>query len=81
MSRYVLREVSWRPSLTDTTVFTGNMVVSMRPYPIKDIERVRAITRPYIETHGEPVAWVSRPELDLKNKLTIRARRQQPSLE
>ena len=30
----------------------------MRPYKAADIERVRAITRPYIQTHGEPVAWV-----------------------
>ena len=39
-------------------VFSGNMVVSMRPYKAADIERVRGITRPYIATHGEPVAWV-----------------------
>lgn len=33
-------------------------MVSMRPYKPEDIERVRAITRPYLETHGEPIAWV-----------------------
>jgi uncharacterized protein YcsI (UPF0317 family) len=38
------------------------MVVSMRPYKLEDVERVREITRPYVETHGEPVAWVSRVE-------------------
>jgi uncharacterized protein YcsI (UPF0317 family) len=32
-------------------------VVSMRPYRRKDIEKVRDITRPYIATHGEPIAW------------------------
>lgn len=35
------------------------MVVSMRSYKPEDVERVRNITRPYIETHGEPIAWVS----------------------
>ena len=39
-------------------VFSGStMVVSMRPYPKKDVEAVRAISRPYVTTHGEPVAW------------------------
>lgn len=39
-------------------IFTNaNMVVSMRPYHPQDIERVRDITRPFIKTHGEPVAW------------------------
>lgn len=32
-------------------------VVSMRPYKIEDVEAVRTITRPYVATHGEPVAW------------------------
>ncbi|KAI3391183.1 hypothetical protein diail_7788 [Diaporthe ilicicola] len=32
-------------------------VVSMRPYKVEDVEAVRAITRPYVSTHGEPVAW------------------------
>lgn len=41
-----------------TTVFKGNTVVSMRPYKPEDVERVRDITRPYLETHGEPIAWV-----------------------
>ncbi|KAJ4387527.1 hypothetical protein N0V93_008122 [Gnomoniopsis smithogilvyi] len=39
-------------------VFTGaTYVVSMRPYKVEDIERVRDITRPYVATHGEPIAW------------------------
>jgi uncharacterized protein YcsI (UPF0317 family) len=35
----------------------GPMVVSMRPYPADQVERVRAVTRPYRVAHGEPVAW------------------------
>jgi uncharacterized protein YcsI (UPF0317 family) len=35
----------------------GTYVVSMRPYKKSEIEAVRSITRPYILTHGEPVAW------------------------
>ncbi|KAH0361298.1 hypothetical protein KCU65_g8804, partial [Aureobasidium melanogenum] len=39
-------------------VFTGaTYVVSMRPYKRADIERVRDITRPFVTTHGEPIAW------------------------
>ncbi|GJN93251.1 hypothetical protein Rhopal_006298-T1 [Rhodotorula paludigena] len=38
-------------------VFTGHMVVSMRPYPPSAIERVRDLTRPFVRAHGEPVAW------------------------
>lgn len=35
----------------------GHMVVSMRPYPPEAIEQVRDLTRPFIRTHGEPIAW------------------------
>lgn len=35
----------------------GTYVVSMRPYPRAAIEAVRRVTRPYVATHGEPVAW------------------------
>lgn len=45
--------------IADGLVFHGNTVVSMRPYKVEDIERVRDTTRPYLETHGEPIAWVS----------------------
>jgi uncharacterized protein YcsI (UPF0317 family) len=39
-------------------VFSGSTyVVSMRPYKKNEIEAVRSITRPYIATHGEPIAW------------------------
>lgn len=33
------------------------MVVSMRPYLEKDVERTRSITGEYESMHGEPVAW------------------------
>jgi uncharacterized protein YcsI (UPF0317 family) len=36
---------------------SGTYVVSMRPYSETQIERVRDITRPFIATHGEPIAW------------------------
>jgi uncharacterized protein YcsI (UPF0317 family) len=38
----------------------GHLVVSMRPYPPGDVERVCAITRPYVEAHGEPF-WSGDP--------------------
>lgn len=39
-------------------VFTGaTYVVSMRPYKRSDVESVRDITRPFVTTHGEPIAW------------------------
>ncbi|OJD12486.1 hypothetical protein AJ78_06926 [Emergomyces pasteurianus Ep9510] len=39
-------------------VFThGTFVVSMRPYALDQIDDVRLITRPYVGTHGEPIAW------------------------
>ncbi|RAL64860.1 hypothetical protein DID88_001456 [Monilinia fructigena] len=45
-------------SLCPAGVFDrGTYVVSMRPYRKDQIERVREITRPYLATHGEPIAW------------------------
>ena len=39
-------------------VFTGSTyVVSMRAYRAADVERVRDVTRAYVATHGEPIAW------------------------
>lgn len=35
--------------------FQGTMVVSMRPYLEKDVQRVRAITSEFPECHGPPV--------------------------
>ncbi|KAK3938173.1 hypothetical protein QBC46DRAFT_390780 [Diplogelasinospora grovesii] len=44
--------------LAPSGVFTGSTwVVSMRPYRTEDVEKVRDITRPFVTTHGEPVAW------------------------
>lgn len=44
--------------LCPSGVFTGaTYVVSMRPYKRRDIARVRAITRRFGATHGEPIAW------------------------
>lgn len=44
--------------LNPAGVFTGGRyVVSMRPYPKSEIERVRAITKRYLPTHGECIAW------------------------
>lgn len=44
--------------LNPAGVFTGSTyVVSMRPYKKVDIPRIRAITRGYLATHGECLAW------------------------
>ena len=44
--------------LNPAGVFTSSTyVVSMRPYKRAEIETVRDITRPYVATHGEPIAW------------------------
>lgn len=44
--------------LNPAGVFTGGTyVVSMRPYRRADIDAVRAITRRFLPTHGECVAW------------------------
>ncbi|KAJ5104294.1 hypothetical protein NUU61_001641 [Penicillium alfredii] len=39
-------------------IFTdAQCIVSMRPYRPEQIDRVREVTRPFLSTHGEPVAW------------------------
>lgn len=39
-------------------IFTDvTSIVSMRPYRPEDIDKVREVTRPFLSTHGEPVAW------------------------
>lgn len=44
--------------LCSAGIFTGGTyVVSMRPYKKADLESVRDLTRPFVSTHGEPVAW------------------------
>ena len=35
----------------------GHYIVSMRAYRRSELDRVRNITRPYVATHGEPIAW------------------------
>lgn len=47
----------------------GTYVVSMRPYRREQIESAREITRPYLATHGEPIAWGwnALAELGIKN--------------
>ena len=47
----------------------GPMVVSMRPYPAGAVERVREVTRPYREAHGEPVAWGDPAQLGIADLL------------
>ena len=45
-------------ALNPSGVFSGSTyVVSMRPFRRQDIELVRAVTRRYLPTHGEPIAW------------------------
>lgn len=45
-------------ALNPSGVFTGSTyVVSMRPFRRQDIDLVRTITRRYLPTHGEPIAW------------------------
>lgn len=44
--------------LLPTGIFHGStFVVSMRLYKLEEIEQVRNVTRPYLASHGEPVAW------------------------
>lgn len=35
----------------------ATIVVSMRPYRPEEIDSVRSLTRPFLATHGEPIAW------------------------
>ncbi|KAK3311794.1 hypothetical protein B0H66DRAFT_102255 [Apodospora peruviana] len=45
-------------ALCPAGVFTGGTyVVSMRPYQLEDVDKVREITRRFVATHGEPIAW------------------------
>lgn len=47
----------------------GTYVVSMRPYRASEVERVREITRPFVQTHGEPIAsgWEGMRELGIRD--------------
>lgn len=47
-----------RLPLCPAGIFTGaTYVVSMRMYKRSEVETVRDVTRPYVATHGEPIAW------------------------
>lgn len=51
---------------------SGTWVVSMRPYKEDDLEAVREITRPFVSTHGEPVAVsVCLALIDAASNLTL----------
>lgn len=51
-------------------IFTDSTyVVSMRPYKLEDLKKVREITGKYREFHGEPIAWGFE---DAYNKLGIK---------
>jgi uncharacterized protein YcsI (UPF0317 family) len=56
-----------RVPLAPAGALSGTMVVSMRPYRAAEIERVRAVTRPFRVAHGEPVAWGAAPELGISD--------------
>lgn len=47
--------------------FGGTWVVSMRPYRATDVERVRDVRRPFVEVHGEPIAWGDPSKLGIAN--------------
>lgn len=51
--------------LQPTGPFSGNLVVSMRPIPAQDVDRVVEITRPLKLAHGEPVHIGSPRELGI----------------
>ena len=42
-------------SLKTTEIFSGNMVVSMRPFKESQIDEVISITQGYIKSHGAPI--------------------------
>lgn len=45
------------PLLPAGIFIDASCIVSMRPYRPEDIEMVRRMTKPFLSTHGEPVAW------------------------
>jgi len=47
--------------------FSGNLVVSMRPIPYYDVDRVVQLTRPLALAHGEPIHIGSPEELGIVN--------------
>jgi uncharacterized protein YcsI (UPF0317 family) len=53
--------------LTSVGPFRGNLVVSMRPFPSEEAERIYAITGEFPRTHGAPVHHGSPEELGIKD--------------
>ena len=47
--------------------FSGNLVVSMRPIPFHDVDRVVELTKPLDLAHGEPVQIGSPEELGIRD--------------
>ncbi|KAL4899234.1 hypothetical protein BDW74DRAFT_171688 [Aspergillus multicolor] len=45
------------PVLPSGVFYGSSMVVSMRTYQPDEIDTARDVTRPFLATHGEPVAW------------------------
>ncbi|ORY35047.1 hypothetical protein BCR39DRAFT_516339 [Naematelia encephala] len=43
--------------LMQAGIFSGRMVVSMRPYPADRVSDIQAITRSFSKAHGEPVGY------------------------
>ncbi|MBV8150368.1 MAG: putative hydro-lyase [Candidatus Eremiobacteraeota bacterium] len=46
--------------------FFGHMIVSMRPFKAEDVQKVRAVTRPYRRAHGEPIHWGDPSEIGIR---------------
>ncbi|SMQ51276.1 unnamed protein product [Zymoseptoria tritici ST99CH_3D7] len=57
LSRNVSMYRSILPLCPSGPFTSSTFVVSMRMYRKSEVEKVRDITRPYVATHGEPVAW------------------------
>ncbi|KAL4786831.1 hypothetical protein BJX76DRAFT_354831 [Aspergillus varians] len=45
------------PLLASGVFYGSTLVTSMRTYLPHEVERARDVTRPYLATHGEPIAW------------------------
>ncbi|KAE8155202.1 hypothetical protein BDV25DRAFT_169332 [Aspergillus avenaceus] len=58
VTRTVVAMYRTKVPLMPAGIFTGaTCVVSMRPYKLQDVERVRDVCRPYLAAHGEPIDW------------------------
>ncbi len=52
---------------TPAGIFSGPLVVSMRPYQPADVERARAVTARYPDVHGAPVHWGAAEAIGITN--------------